>query len=1044
MTNKKNKIPASQQQQQQPFVSGTGSYSSMKTSSKQSPPPKSVAEFILENELPGLDAAVQRGEESLLQHQQKSHASSSSAGSCCPHLLSIFPQQLCLELMMCHHHQRHRNEIHDTARTANRHNNSATTTTGNNTTQNPRGSWYLKDPVSALHLQSQLEPDGSINMSSTVATPSSQPLALKQRANVEYGTMGEISVLYGEAQERWNAIRTEGIPEIYHPFIIPSAMPRNHAYEDEDAVVADDDKTAMVGHKRQKTTNVHMIAPTVPVSSIGTTTIKPLPSPPRLIVPRTSSTGSFSKFVPPSSSSSSSLLPTAEITSVTTVGSDGGSNDKRSNVRNDERDSHDSNPTLVVRATTDNVATTATSTHDDTIMVDCSSSSYDIVTIAQPPQASTNAAMDGIIPLPVVPPGPSQGIIVSSLDGTLSTLTDGHASFKKGNSGIDPEEIAKNRMNRSTTGSDKTPEISNDNTDSNNTGESLVTKSDQVRMCIEKNSANFSTVTSQSTAASSESTTVTSEKVEASMDQRLSIAQPSHSTTATTTTAAIVATPTDSTPLFQRSSKSSDNVLDTSSATKSKKADQSVRQPEMQQVMTTKSDGDTNIEFSLSDATFNKYHKNEEHIKYIQQNLLSNKRLPNKNKKSGMTASSTGTVAPSSMTGMSTSKIGQSTLQIQANRVQSSTTSSYNSSIKQTLPNSTVTAHGVLSSDTDCKDDFMTTDDMTWYYEKQSQVTAYSKLLVENFIRARHAFWFDYNKKKESVMVPSINVKQLSKSTSKRSERPVSFQSNITPDYDGTKRFGSIVSDEEDSHPSLRTLATNRSTQLDDHIEHVPREECDLPQQNRSSDIIIHCLECSDSGYIDSDITASGKTRPTYQHNGKKSIQHHFLCTNHKFGTLLSMRSAFNTCDVYSTKSNCFLNLLLGVTMESQPRIYCFHCGQYMQHEVFQNEQDRIDISEVLPWMAWHEYGGIHRSFDALQFVNIPDVGITWKGMSATYPIIAAKEHILAARICHYRYMMFCGEVEHLPLSVRRSALEFTKQQQMLGMSKQRSIWCHK
>ncbi len=82
------------------------------------------------------------------------------------------------------------------------------------------------------------------------------------------------------------------------------------------------------------------------------------------------------------------------------------------------------------------------------------------------------------------------------------------------------------------------------------------------------------------------------------------------------------------------------------------------------------------------------------------------------------------------------------------------------------------------------------------------------------------------------------------------------------------------------------------SRQLDDHIEHVTHEECDLPQENRSSDTIIQCLECSVTGYLDSDITANGNTRRMYHHNGKNSIQHHFLCTNHKFGTFFSMRSA--------------------------------------------------------------------------------------------------------------------------------------------------------
>jgi hypothetical protein len=104
-----------------------------------------------------------------------------------------------------------------------------------------------------------------------------------------------------------------------------------------------------------------------------------------------------------------------------------------------------------------------------------------------------------------------------------------------------------------------------------------------------------------------------------------------------------------------------------------------------------------------------------------------------------------------------------------------------------------------------------------------------------------------------------------------------------------------------------------------------------------------------------------------------------------------------------------------------------------VQHEVFTNEQHRIDLSEALPWMAWNDYSGIHRSFDALQFVHLPDVGILWKGMKATYPIIAPKVHVNAARICRDRFMMFHGEVDQLPHNISTDAIEFTEQQYRSG-----------
>jgi hypothetical protein len=43
------------------------------------------------------------------------------------------------------------------------------------------------------------------------------------------------------------------------------------------------------------------------------------------------------------------------------------------------------------------------------------------------------------------------------------------------------------------------------------------------------------------------------------------------------------------------------------------------------------------------------------------------------------------------------------------------------------------------------------------------------------------------------------------------------------------------------------------------------------------------------------------------------------------------------------------------------------------------------------------------------------------------------KEHILAARLCHNRYIMIHGEVDLLPTDVSAAAVAFTKQQQTLG-----------
>jgi hypothetical protein len=87
---------------------------------------------------------------------------------------------------------------------------------------------------------------------------------------------------------------------------------------------------------------------------------------------------------------------------------------------------------------------------------------------------------------------------------------------------------------------------------------------------------------------------------------------------------------------------------------------------------------------------------------------------------------------------------------------------------------------------------------------------------------------------------------------------------------------------------------------------------------------------------------------------------------------------------------------------------------------------------ETIPWMAWADHG-IQRSFDALQFLHIRDVGIIWKGMKATYPIMVPKEHVLATQLCRDRYSMFHGEIDQLPPYASKKAFEFTKQQHYSG-----------
>lgn len=95
-----------------------------------------------------------------------------------------------------------------------------------------------------------------------------------------------------------------------------------------------------------------------------------------------------------------------------------------------------------------------------------------------------------------------------------------------------------------------------------------------------------------------------------------------------------------------------------------------------------------------------------------------------------------------------------------------------------------------------------------------------------------------------------------------------------------------------------------------------------------------------------------------------------------------------------------------------------------MYHDVFDQEKERLDLVENLPSQAWKNHP-VQRSFDALRFVHIQDEGVMWKGMVATYPPLVPPEHVLAARLCRRRQILFEGQVAELPLTASPNAKYF-------------------
>jgi len=124
---------------------------------------------------------------------------------------------------------------------------------------------------------------------------------------------------------------------------------------------------------------------------------------------------------------------------------------------------------------------------------------------------------------------------------------------------------------------------------------------------------------------------------------------------------------------------------------------------------------------------------------------------------------------------------------------------------------------------------------------------------------------------------------------------------------------------------------------------------------------------------------------------------------------------------------------IAAVSCGKQAQIYCFQCGDFVCHPIFDQEKERIDLTQQLPWQAWKEHA-VQRSFDALQFFRVQDQGVFWRGMVATYPPLVPKEHVLAARACLLRQQIIRGELDGL--LQRPEILRFGTRQQRTGTYK--------
>ena len=116
----------------------------------------------------------------------------------------------------------------------------------------------------------------------------------------------------------------------------------------------------------------------------------------------------------------------------------------------------------------------------------------------------------------------------------------------------------------------------------------------------------------------------------------------------------------------------------------------------------------------------------------------------------------------------------------------------------------------------------------------------------------------------------------------------------------------------------------------------------------------------------------------------------------------------------------------IAVTCGMRAEVFSFPSGDFVYHSLFDQERERLDMEAKFPWLAWSDHP-LNRSFDPLQFAQVEEYGIVWRGAKATYPPLVPQEHVDATRFCFQRQALFEGYVleKQWPLLGRR-ALDFS------------------
>jgi len=176
-------------------------------------------------------------------------------------------------------------------------------------------------------------------------------------------------------------------------------------------------------------------------------------------------------------------------------------------------------------------------------------------------------------------------------------------------------------------------------------------------------------------------------------------------------------------------------------------------------------------------------------------------------------------------------------------------------------------------------------------------------------------------------------------------------------------------------------------TQGSDRYSDGKAKKAGKPKKPLMGDDVMQCLDC---GFIGS----------------KQDVLKHLLISGHKFA----------------------------VTCGEKCQLFSFCTGDFVYHEVFEQEKARIDYSNKLPAMAWGAHK-LYRSFDPLHFMKTKEQGIVWRGLVATYPQLVPKVHLRATEATCRRQALFDGDVDENWLMNSPVAMTFAATQALLAKS---------